>query len=189
MKKFVFLFLLLFTLTTLSGCKSGDTVRFESDDEQATESSEVSDEVSEDNETTEGEDIKLAIISFIGNTLNTDLNRNIIEGITSTKTRTITVNEYVLQRYIPGTKNWSYIASTALGTMQEGENEYVVKTFDANGEELESLKFTIDYRTPAPVETVEPEELPSVGANLWITLIFSFVLSGIYGVFRKLKWL
>lgn len=114
---------------------------------------------------------KLSITSLDGAFLETSSNKNVIEGSVSKETHSIKVNDYSLKNFIPGQTEWNYTASTNFGTLKTGWNDYVVKTYDKKGDELESLMFSINY------EGVEVAALPSVGANLWISLLIATLSS------------
>ncbi len=114
---------------------------------------------------------KLAITSLDGAFLETSSNQNIIEGSVSKEAHSIKINDYSLKKFIPGQTDWSYTASTNFGTLKNGWNDYVVKTYDKKGDELDSLMFSINY------EGVEVAALPSVGANLWVSLLAAMITS------------
>ena len=87
-----------------------------------------------------------------------------LEGSAPAGSTKIVVNGYTLARFSSGDADWSYKASTALGTLESGENEFIVE--NQNGE-IDRLK--IFYSTDAaareawlteqqPVVTSEPVE-------------------------------
>ncbi|MCK5472078.1 hypothetical protein KAI54_02730 [Candidatus Gracilibacteria bacterium] len=53
-----------------------------------------------------------------------------IEGSIPENSTKIVVNGYQLSRFMAGNKSWSYRASVNLGTLQAGENEFIVKNQD-----------------------------------------------------------
>lgn len=114
---------------------------------------------------------KLAVTSLNGAFLETSSNKNIIEGSVSKETHSIKINDYSLKNFIAGQTDWAYTASTNFGTLKSGWNDYVVKTYDKKGDELDSLMFSINY------EGVEIAALPSVGANLWVSLLAAMITS------------
>lgn len=69
----------------------------------------------------------------------------LIEGKTSTVTASIWVNDYRLQLYRAGVNHWNYIASTALHTMKEGKNTYVIVARNDKNEILDTMTYTITY--------------------------------------------
>lgn len=217
MKKLIYVFVALLMVTTISGCGARQkTVRFNngtSNEETATatetESVEGNEEVSDTdadselqetileegetesdvvietpNETTSAPSGKLSVTSLEGAYLKTNLSYNVIKGTAPSDTYKITINGYGLTKYIPGQTQWDYIASTRFSTLSAGTNNYVLKSFDKDGEETGSIMFTIDYEAPAI-----PTELPSVGFSHWFTLLFTLILSGVYAITRKKRWL
>ncbi|MFH0837784.1 MAG: hypothetical protein V1880_00775 [Patescibacteria group bacterium] len=127
---------------------------------------------------------KLEVTSFDNAYLKTNLSYNVVSGTARSGTQRITVNEYELQKFIPGQTQWSYIASTRLNTLAEGLNTYVIKAYDSSDKLTDSIIFSVDYEAPAV-----PEALPSVGASHWLTLMISFLFAGTYAFFRRLRWL
>ena len=108
----------------------------------------------------------------------------VIRGTAPRNTSRIMINNYTLQKYYPGQTRWSYIASDSIGTLKEGDNNYTVHAFDRNGNELGSKKFSIVY------DPAEIPNLPYVGVSLWITFIFSLLMTGIYfGIKRLIPFL
>ncbi len=55
----------------------------------------------------------------------------------------ITVNDYKLQKYLPGTTTWYYFANIESWTLRDGINLYTIKFFGANNELLYTQLFTI----------------------------------------------
>jgi hypothetical protein len=204
MKKLIFVFVALFILVLISGCnaRNNNTVRFDdntaditsetTEDESVTE--ETSEETVSENTTEEAPVIKpfvekeasgkLEILSFDGGFLKTNLDHNVVRGGASSDTVKVTINDYELNQFTPGSGEWSYIASGSLGTMKEGWNNYVVKTFDKKGTQLGSLIFSIEYDAP-----VTPESLPHVGNNAWLALLIAISGSSAYFTLRKKRWL
>lgn len=127
---------------------------------------------------------KLTVTSFDGAFLKTNYSFNVVKGDAPIGTKKITVNDYKLSKYIGGQTKWDYIASTRYGTLENGLNTYVVKALDANGEEIDSLIFSINYEASAT-----PQILPGVGTSHWLTLLTAFIITGLYTVFRKYRWL
>lgn len=218
MKKLLFVFVTLFMLLLTTGCGAQkNTVRFNSEDgssekqsAEVTEKATTDGEADADTEVTKEENTddnkevakeektvekktdtatvtpsgKLTVTSFDGAFLKTDYSFNVVKGDAPTGTKKITVNDYKLSKYIGGQTKWDYIASTRYNTLEKGLNTYVVKAFDANGEEIDSLIFSINYEAPAT-----PQILPGVGASHWLTLLAAFMITGIYTVIRKYRWL
>jgi len=191
MKKLVFIFVILFTLLVNTGCKSKEnTIRFNPKiDGVTTETADTGETVDTENDADENEDgmvaavidsgPELAITSFEGDKLDTNVGYHVVRGTTPANTHSIKVNDYTLIRYIPGQTQWNYIASATAGTMVKGENKYTVTSFDAQNNQIGSKDFTIAYN--------EPENLPSVGVNAWMIFGISILISGLYFVIRRLR--
>jgi hypothetical protein len=114
-------------------------------------------------------------------TTETGKNYHVIRGVAPQNTFRMTVNDYTLRFYRPGQTTWNYIASTAIGTLKEGDNEYRVTAFDRAGEVIGSTIFHIVYSPPvtAPV-------LPGVGSPLAMTVVLAgLAILGWVGVCRK----
>ena len=209
MKKLLFIFVALFMLTLTTGCGAQkNTVRFNGEDgstekdsaavtEKATNEGEADDvTVEPTNETTDKvtektnkaatvtPSGKLSVTSFDAGFLKTTYSYNVVKGDAPTGTKKITINDYKLSKYIGGQTKWDYIASTRYNTLKNGLNTYVVKAYDAKGDEIDSLIFSINYEAPAT-----PQVLPGVGANHWLTLLTAFMITGIFTLFRKYRWL
>ncbi|MBN2306932.1 hypothetical protein JXD20_03010 [Candidatus Peregrinibacteria bacterium] len=198
MKKLIFVFVALFMLVLVSGCGAHqNTIRYDNADD-GTETEAADEEIAETGEAdetseagTKSEDKKtvtptgkLAVTSFDGAFLKTNLSYNVVKGTVSSDTSKITINNYKLTKYVPGQTQWDYIASTRFNTLKDGLNSYVLKTYNNEGVQTDSLIFSIDYEAP-----VIPEALPGVGASHWLALIVSLMLTGSYVIFRKYKWL
>jgi len=205
MKKLIFVFVALFMLILISGCGARqNTIRYNNGEETevTNESPEEGETDSETVEDTEGETDsetveetaantptitpsgKLAITSFDGAFLKTNLSYNVVKGTVTSDTHKITINGYGLQKYVPGQTQWDYIASTRFSTLKSGLNSYIVKIYDAEGLQTDSIIFSIDYDAP-----VIPDALPDVGASHWLTLMATLILVSSYTILRRLRWL
>lgn len=200
MKKLIFVFIALFMLTIISGCGARQsTIRYNNGNDSVKNSiteEEVS--VEDDSEEVDTEETaiesevvkiasatgKLAVTSFDGAFLKTNLSYNVVKGTVSSDTHKITINDYQLTKYLPGQTQWDYIASTRFSTLKSGLNTYVVKTFDSKGNQKNSLIFSIDYNA-----LVVPAALPDVGVSHWPALIIAFLIIGAYTIFRKIRCL
>lgn len=127
---------------------------------------------------------KLEVTSFDGAFLKSKLSYNVVRGTVPTGTYSVKINDYKLTKFIPGQTQWSYIAATRFGTLKDGLNNYVVKTFDASGKQTGSIIFSIDYTAPEV-----PSALPSVGASLWLSILMTLITMGSYLIFRRYRWL
>lgn len=81
-----------------------------------------------------------------GTDTTTDQKEIILEGITSPDTSSISVNGYTLSLYLAGKTTWNYIASTELSTMKRGRNVYRIVSRNKDGEILDVLEYTINFR-------------------------------------------
>ena len=196
MKKFIFIFVIPFIMILATGCNARrNTIHFEPEENgEVSTTNELGLEDSEmkKEETVKGEvkntensavkkaDSKLGITAPEGGDLETNLNYHVVRGTASPQTHAIKVNDYVLTKYLPGQTGWSYIASTALNTLKEGENKYTVTALDKEGKTLETSEFSISYEEP------KVKQLPFVGVNEWAILIVSLLLSGVYFGTRKI---
>ncbi|MBN2087018.1 hypothetical protein JW758_01590 [Candidatus Peregrinibacteria bacterium] len=193
MKKLAFIFLILFILVIATGCSARrNTVHFDPNvDKLSADITEIGTEDSNNEdaiigETTTVEELKGPDFSIDepileNNKLNTNTGYHVIKGKTPKNTDAITVNDYRLTKYIPGQTEWSYIASDSIGTLSEGDNQFSIRSFDKEGNEIGAREFTISY-TPAEIPA-----LPSVGLNSWLVLIYSIVFSGLYFTLKRLR--
>ncbi len=186
MKKLVFIFLILLVLVIATGCNARrNSVHFDPKVDELSDSADIdnsesntSDSNSEDNK---GPDFTINTPDLDDGKLNTNINYHLIKGSTPKNTNTITINDYRLTKYYPGQIEWSYIASTTIGTLTDGDNEYAVRAFDKDGNEIGSKDFAITY------EVAEIPELPYVGLNSWVVFIFSLLVSSLFFGFKRLR--
>jgi hypothetical protein len=73
----------------------------------------------------------------------------------------VVVNDYVLNEFKPGDKEWIYFLNDKYGNLSPGLNEYEVYAENANGEKSEVVKFQVTYKKegvlePETVITSEP---------------------------------
>ena len=78
-----------------------------------------------------------------GETLTTTLGEIEITGEAPQGTAGIMINDYRLQLFKPGTRTWSYLASTALHNLVPGTNIYTVYALDADGNRSPGRGITI----------------------------------------------
>ncbi len=90
-----------------------------------------------------------------GETLTTAQREVEITGEAPPNTAGIMVNDYRLQLFKPGSKTWSYLASTALSNMNVGENTYSVVALDADGNKspARSIKIVVTDAPAPPTST------------------------------------
>jgi len=55
-----------------------------------------------------------------------------LTGSVPVKTKSVSINDYELKKFIPGDKSWSYVASFEFGNLKKGENEFKVYAVDFN---------------------------------------------------------
>jgi len=196
MKKLSIIFVLLFALLVTTGCqKNKQTVRFNEEEETSkTTVTSLDDEkkvrkplsatssVEEKTSKPTTPTINFAITTPNNQKIDTKTGYHVIKGTAPRNTHRIKINNYTLKRYYPGQTSWSYIASTGIGTLKNGENKYISTALDKNGKEIGSKEITINYE--APVIT----SLPSVGTSELIILLFSLVASlGYFGLKRRFQ--
>ncbi len=85
--------------------------------------------------------------------------RIIIKGSIGKDVDQVYVNDYKLQKYVTGSGEWEYIASTVLGNLKEGENKYTVYGEDTKDKKTEEKVFYINYKKDPTSKTDEPEEI------------------------------
>lgn len=81
-----------------------------------------------------------------GTSADTSEKEVVIEGRTSGDTSSISINGYTLSLYVAGKTTWNYIASTDLSTMKRGKNVYRVVARNKDGEILDILEYTINFK-------------------------------------------
>ncbi len=82
-----------------------------------------------------------------------------ITGTAPANTKSIIVNDYELQKYVPGDPGWSYVASTKFDNLKTGENIYEVYAVDYNEEKTLIDAITIHYGTTESFSEEEKEVL------------------------------
>lgn len=68
-----------------------------------------------------------------------------LQGTAPANTTGIMVNDYKLQLFKPGSRTWSYLASTALGNMKVGDNVFAVRTIDEAGNMSAPVSIKVIY--------------------------------------------
>lgn len=184
MKKALILFCLSFVLISTTACSNQSVSSSKAKEETptATTTSATTDDTKNEATTTAVDNNAaeqfLAITSpSKGETYNSNLNWNVIRGTTSPETVSIEVNGYKLAKYISGSMNWNYIASTRMKTLEKGENIYAIKAFDKNGNVIETLEYVINYQNGYV--------LPSVGTGLNGLILFTIALSSLIILRRR----
>ena len=199
MKKLAFFFIILVGLIVIAGCSQTrkSVTRFSTDKSGKT----IVEEVKNNGPTTtitkvdngdkaelepidipvktDGEDVEFAVTSMEESVMETDKGYHFIEGTTPSSTVKIAVNGYELNKYKPGNTKWNYIAAVALGTLRQGENNYTIQAFDANGDEIDSENFSIVY------SGIEAGKLVPTGNGLTLTLILTII--GTFGFYAIRK--
>jgi hypothetical protein len=100
-----------------------------------------------------------------GETLNTNQNEVEITGEAPAGTAVVMVNDYKLQLFKPGSKTWSYLASTQLANLREGQNIFVVYALDADGNKSPPRSITIVLNGAAPTGTGSTASQPPLKQN------------------------
>ena len=88
-----------------------------------------------------------------------------IAGEAPANTKAIIINDYELQKFIPGSKSWSYIAKTDFGNLKEGENLFEIYRIDFNGEKTLLDSITITYGTTEILKEEEKEKVATENEN------------------------
>lgn len=111
-----------------------------------------------------GEDSPTAEVTYInspneGKDWETTREPITITGTVPKNTKSIMIDDYELQKYVPGDPGWSYIAATKFDSLVKGENIYEVYVIDFNGEKklIDSIKIT--YGSAAALNDEENEKL------------------------------
>ena len=154
--------------------KTNNAANEDVSNEDVTKKPETKEEVDTKTPETKEEVNKLKITSMTDGQLETNKSYHVIEGTAPTGSSSIKINDYVLKKYSPGEKKWSYIASTDYGTLSNGENKFTVIAYDAKGEEIDSTDFTIIYN-PAEIPN-----LPETGSNTLLIMIMSLISSLVF---------
>ncbi len=76
-----------------------------------------------------------------------------ITGTASSDAVKVVVNDYALLKYVPGTTNWTYLASPGNGNLLKGENIYTVYALDKDGKRGETITLSINYTGNATAAT------------------------------------
>jgi hypothetical protein len=178
MKKYIFI--VLFALIFVTGCGSQkNTVKFNPIGTTEETGESVDKNAETDSAVKTDPNPGLIITSFAGDKLETKIGYHVIRGIAPKNTNTIKINDYTLTKYHPGETEWSYVASSALGTLKEGDNRYTVTALDKEGAEIGSKSFTITYQAP--------ENLPSTGGSGGLAaFIISLLISTGYFATKRL---
>ncbi len=68
-------------------------------------------------------------------------------GTAPAGTEALFIDDYRLQKFVPGERQWSYTAKAELGNLKEGKNVYTVYAQDAEGKKEALDAITITYST------------------------------------------
>ncbi|MBI4995155.1 FecR domain-containing protein [Candidatus Peregrinibacteria bacterium] len=149
----------------------------------------------------------------------------LISGIVSKNTQKVEVSTYisgkaepyVLQKYVPSSEKWSYLAAAHYGNLVAGENRFTVVAIGTDGKKSDSAEIIITYDKPlepadlsvpsitsfngvsadaASFETTEDSVLVNGKIGKGITKVFvnDFVLtkyvpsSGVWGYYAKTQY-
>jgi hypothetical protein len=186
MKKLLLVFIILIVIVLAVGCNARKkTVSFDGDSKTTTVVTTIDDDSQADkplaiNTTRASGGGRLAITSLDNDTLETDAGYHVVRGVAPGDTHRIKVNNYILVRYRPGQTDWSYIASTGMGTLRVGKNNYKVIALDSTGNTIDQTNFSILYAPKVP-------NLPGVGTPLTASLLISMILSFAWFGFKRFK--
>lgn len=82
-----------------------------------------------------------------------------LTGTTPPKTKMVIINDYELQKYVPGDPGWSYVASFDFGNLKKGGNHFDVYAIDFNEEKKLIDSITIIQGTENEFVEKELEKL------------------------------
>jgi hypothetical protein len=80
-----------------------------------------------------------------GKEYTTSDNKIVIQGTVDKNATKVFVNGYRLQKFAPGSGQWTYYAYEEYGTLQEGTNTYTIYALDKDGHRSPSVTYTIQY--------------------------------------------
>jgi len=69
----------------------------------------------------------------------------LLEGVTSTATASVWVNDYQLQLFKAGNRYWNYLANAQIGTLKAGSNTFKIVARNEKGEILDIKEYTVTY--------------------------------------------
>jgi hypothetical protein len=105
-----------------------------------------------------------------GETIGAEVDLIPIRGTAPAEAFQIQVNDYVLQRFQPGDRIWTYIAAKEYGTLKPGSNTYNVVAITRDGKRSEITSINVTYEgtldTPAPTTEDDTETPPPANAGL-----------------------
>ena len=78
-------------------------------------------------------------------------------GKVPAETRFVKVGEYLLQKFNPEKGTFSYKIDADIGTLEKGENKYLIRFFDRNFALIDREQVTVNYD---PVKVIETPETP-----------------------------
>lgn len=122
------------------------------------------DEIIEEVEIVEKEVSPTAEVTFInspneGKDWETTREPVTITGTVPANTKGIMINDYELQKFVPGDPGWSYVAATKFDSLVEGKNVYEVYAIDSNDEKKLIDSITITFGSSANLNENELEKL------------------------------
>ena len=68
-----------------------------------------------------------------------------ISGTVDSSATKVIVNDYALLKYVPGTRNWTYLASPGNGNLLKGENVYTAYAVDKDGKRGDTVTLSFTY--------------------------------------------
>jgi hypothetical protein len=95
-----------------------------------------------------------------GGTLTTNQTEIDISGEAPAGTDGVMINDYRLQLFKPGSKTWSYLASTLLDNLKEGSNTFSVYALDADGNKSPARTITIVLKSGTGTAAVSDAGVP-----------------------------
>jgi len=82
-----------------------------------------------------------------------------ITGTVPKDTKAIFVDDYQLQKYVPGDSGWSYVAAVKYDNLKPGDNIIRIYAVDFKDEKKEIDAITITYGSPEKLTSVEKDQL------------------------------
>ncbi|MFH0820302.1 MAG: peptide ABC transporter substrate-binding protein [Candidatus Peregrinibacteria bacterium] len=94
-----------------------------------------------------------------GRDFKTTENKVTITGTAPARTNAILVNDYELQKFAPGDKGWSYVASEEFGNLKRGDNVFEVSALDYQEKKTFLDRITVTYNNSIVLQQQEKEKL------------------------------
>ena len=125
---------------------------------------ETEDESTEEKEEAEEEASPTAEVTYInspneGKDWETSREPVTITGTIPKGTKAVMINDYELQKFVPGDPGWSYVAATKFDSLKAGENVYEVYAIDSNDKKTLIDAITITYGSATAINEEKLEKM------------------------------